>query len=145
MRIGMNGRLDTLQAAALLEKLVILSEEIEARNQVAARCEAALSNVVQTPRVPAGATSFWVHYTVQVAERNRVAADLGSAGIPTAVYYPQPLTSKKAYSRFPRVPEGVPLSERLSGQALSLPIHPYLEAPVQDRIIDALCGSCLGA
>ncbi len=145
VRLGMNSRLDTLQAAILLEKLAVLPEEIEARHRVAGRYEAALSNIARTPAVSPGAAPVWAHYTIRAANRDRVAAGLKSAGVPTAVYYPRPLTRQPAYARFPAAPGGVPVSERLSREVLSLPMHPYLEFTVQDRIIEALHKSCLDA
>jgi dTDP-4-amino-4,6-dideoxygalactose transaminase len=129
-RIGVNGRLDTLQAAILIEKLAIFEEEIELRNRVAARYAEGLHDTVITPRIPRGFQSVWAQY--------RLAADLKAEGIPTAIYYPRPLHRQAAYQGYPVSGEGVPLSERLSLEVLSLPMHPYLEPAQQDRIIDAI-------
>jgi dTDP-4-amino-4,6-dideoxygalactose transaminase len=90
------------------------------------------------PHLGAGARSAWAQYTITVAERDRVAARLGEAGIPTAVYYPIPLNRQQAYRAYPVGPGGVPVSERLSQQVLSLPMHPYLEPAAQDRIVTAV-------
>lgn len=141
VRIGMNSRLDTIQAAILSVKLSVYAEEIEARNRVAERYGARLSNLVGIPVVPAGYRSVWAQYTVKLAsadERGAVQAILGRQGIPTAVYYPVPLHVQSVYRDYPRDPEGLPISEDLSQRVLSLPMHPYLDEGVQDRIIDGL-------
>jgi dTDP-4-amino-4,6-dideoxygalactose transaminase len=141
VRIGMNARLDTVQAAVLIEKLRIFAEEIEARQKVADRYSAALRDLVQVPEVPDGLTSVWAQYTVRLPagrDRDRVAAELKSLGVPTAVYYVKPLHRQTAYRDYPVAGNGLPVSERLSDEVLSLPMHPYLEKPVQDRIIAAL-------
>ena len=141
VRIGMNARLDTVQAAVLIEKLRIFAEEIEARQKVADRYSAALRDLVQVPEVPDGLTSVWAQYTVRLPagrDRDKVAAELKSLGVPTAVYYVKPLHRQTAYRDYPVAGNGLPVSERLSDEVLSLPMHPYLEKPVQDRIIAAL-------
>ena len=139
-RIGVNGRLDTLQAAILIEKLAIFEEEIELRNSVAARYAEGLGDAVITPEVPRDAQSVWAQYTIRVpaGHRDRLAADLKAGGIPTAVYYPRPLHHQAAYRGYPVSMEGVPISERLSLEVLSLPMHPYLGPAQQDRVIDAI-------
>jgi dTDP-4-amino-4,6-dideoxygalactose transaminase len=136
-RIGMNSRLDTIQAAILIEKLKIFPDEIEMRNAVAQRYNAAFagSNRIVTPRVIAGAVSSWAQYTVQVEDRARFQADLKAAGVPTAVYYPIPLSRQAAYAHYPSAP--TPVSEALSGKVVSLPMHPYLDEGSQARIIVA--------
>jgi len=138
VRIGMNGRLDTLQAAVLLEKLAIFPDELVARQAVADRYATGLGNVVVTPRVIDGATSVWAQYTVKVDNRDAVRATCKAAGIPTAVYYPIPLSKQTGYSDYPKAPGGVPVSEELSLCVLSLPMHPYLEPAVQETIIDSV-------
>jgi dTDP-4-amino-4,6-dideoxygalactose transaminase len=142
-RIGVNGRLDTLQAAILIEKLAVFKEEIELRRRVAARYAEGLGDAVMTPKVPLGWQSVWAQYTIRapVEFRNKLAADLKANGIPTAVYYPRPLHHQAAYRGYPVSTEGVPISERLSLEVLSLPMHPYLEPPQQRRIIDAIVKS----
>jgi len=139
--IGMNARLDTIQAAILIEKLAIFADELEARQKVADRYEAGLGNLVTTPRLADGVTSAWAQYTITLpsrAQRDRLAADLKAKGIPTAVYYPKPLHQQTAYQHFPADPAGLAVSEALSGTVLSLPMHPYLESSVQDFIIDSI-------
>jgi dTDP-4-amino-4,6-dideoxygalactose transaminase len=141
--VGLNARLDTLQAAVLLEKLAIFDDELEARRRVAERYRAGLTGIVDVPCLREGATSAWAHYTVLVGDRSRVAARLHAAGIPTAVYYPRPLHAQAAYATCPRPPGGLPVAERLAGQVLSLPMHPYLDVATQDRIIAAVRASIL--
>lgn len=140
-RIGLNSRLDTLQAAILLEKLTLYPEEIELRQRVAERYTNALSNRYETPRVPEGLTSVWAQYTLKTAsgdERDALQARAKEAGIPTMIYYPIPLHQQKAYSGFPADPEGLPVSEDLANRVISLPMHPYLKPDVQDRIVEAV-------
>jgi dTDP-4-amino-4,6-dideoxygalactose transaminase len=138
VRIGMNGRLDTMQAAVLIEKLKIFPDEIAARDRVARRYNEMLGDVVAVPVVAEGNTSVWAQYTMRVPNRDALAAALKAKGIPTAIYYPKPLHQQTAYSKFPCAGNGVPVSERLAGEVLSLPMHPYLEESVQDRIITAV-------
>lgn len=143
VRIGLNSRLDTIQAAILLEKLSIYAEEIEQRQRVAARYTAALSGRFETPVVPEGLVSIWAQYTIKTAskeEREALQARAKAAGVPTVVYYPLPLHLQTAYSAFPRDPEGLPVSEELSGRVVSLPMHAYLSLETQDHIIEAVLG-----
>ena len=144
VRIGLNGRLDTLQAAVLIEKLAIFPDEIAARRRVADRYAAALAGLATVPRPIDGAASVWAQYTVLVDDRDAVAARLGAAGVPTAVHYRLPLHRQPAYRDFPAPPGGLPVAERLAGRVLSLPIHAYLDSDAQDRVIDAL-GDALGS
>ncbi len=141
VRIGVNSRLDTIQAAVLLEKLALFPREIAARNRVAAaytaRFAGPLGNQVATPVVPPGLESVWAQYTLRVEERDRFAAALKAKGVPTAVYYPTPLHRQSGYRDFPVAPGGLPVSERLSRTVISLPMHPYLEAAAQDSIVTA--------
>lgn len=139
VRIGITGRLDTIQAAVLIEKLKIFPDEIAARNQAAERYNNALGNVAMVPRVPQGSTSVWAQYTIRLepGRRDALAAALQAEGIPTAIYYPKPVHRQQAYARFPSVEGGLPVSERLADEVISLPMHGYLDAPTQDRIIDA--------
>jgi len=140
VRIGLTGRLDTIQAAVLIEKLKIFPDEILAREKVARRYASGLDNVVLAPRVPEGLTSVWAQYTIRVdgGRRDPLAAALKVEGIPTAIYYPKPLNRQEAYRDFLVAEGGVPVSERLCGEVLSLPMHPYLDAPAQDRIVEAV-------
>ncbi|MEE9559425.1 MAG: DegT/DnrJ/EryC1/StrS family aminotransferase [Acidiferrobacterales bacterium] len=142
VRIGINGRLDTIQAAILLEKLAIFEGEIAARQRVAERYNAALGDVVQTPVVEPGATCVWAQYTIRVKNRDQVAVKLKDQGVPTAIYYPIPLHRQVAYKKFPVAPEGLPVSDKMAGQVLSLPMHPYLSESDQNRISDAVKDAC---
>jgi dTDP-4-amino-4,6-dideoxygalactose transaminase len=139
-RIGITGRLDSIQAAVLLEKLKIFPDEIAARDAIAARYGAGLADIAMVPRVGNQSTSVWAQYTVRLepGRRDAIAAALKSEGIPTAIYYGKPLHSQQAYSRFPVADGGTPVTERLCDEVISLPMHAYLEPPVQDRIIAAV-------
>ena len=139
MRVGMNSRMDTLQAAVLLQKLSIFPDEIEARNRVADRYAEGLSDVVTTPKVIAGGRSTWAQYTVETQDRDGLAAHLKAAEIPTAVYYPIPIHRQGVYSGYPTGPGGLPVTQAKAERVISLPMHPYLEPDVQDQIIAAVC------
>lgn len=139
VRIGLASRLDTIQAAILIEKLKIFPDEIDARNKIANRYAEGLGDIVGVPRIPAGYTSVWAQYTIRVAggRRDALAAALKAEGIPTAIYYPIPLHRQLAYRHYPVGKGGVAVSDRLAAEVISLPMHAYLDAPTQDRIIDA--------
>lgn len=138
VRIGLSGRLDTMQAAVLLEKLKVFPEEIIARDRIAAIYGEGLAGDVIVPTVIEGATSVWAQYTIRLpaGTRDAVSAALKAVGIPTAVYYPKPLHLQTAYRHFPVAGNGLPVSESIAEQVLSLPMHPYLDLPTQTRIID---------
>lgn len=139
VRIGMNGRLDTLQAAILLQKLAIFPQEIEARHKVAQRYHAGLKDVVKTPFIPEGLTSVWAQYTLQLPDhinRKELMAKLQEAKIPSVIYYVKPLHMQTAYKDYPCAEEQLPVAEKLADSVLSLPMHPYLEEKVQDYIIE---------
>jgi len=138
IHVGVNSRLDTLQAAILIEKLAILEEEMVARQKVAARYSQGLGNVVKVPNVPEGYRSAWAQYSIEAPDRDALKAHLQQLGIPSVVYYVKPLHQQVAYQHFPRSPDGLPVSERLPERILSLPMHPYLSAEDQDRVIDAI-------
>ena len=140
MHIGLTARLDTIQAAVLLEKLKIFAEEIVARNRVAQRYGEGLGRIVTVPRLTGESTSVWAQYTIQVAggRRDALAVALKAQGIPTAIHYAKPLHCQVAYRGFPVAEGGLPMSERLAAQVISLPMHAYLDQPVQDRIIAAV-------
>jgi dTDP-4-amino-4,6-dideoxygalactose transaminase len=139
IRIGLASRLDTIQAAILSEKLKIFSEEIDARNRIARRYSDGLGDVVAVPAVPAGSISVWAQYTIRVpgGRRDALATALKAEGVPTAIHYPIPLHRQQAYKHFPVGKDGVSVSERLASEVISLPMHAYLDAATQDRIIDA--------
>jgi dTDP-4-amino-4,6-dideoxygalactose transaminase len=141
VRIGVNSRLDTIQAAILLEKLKIFPEEIGMRDRVAKRYNEKLgqSNRIRVPHVIDGATSTWAQYTIQVPERDRLAADLKAKGVPSAIYYTIPMTRQKAYAHYPSA--AIPVSEAISRTVISLPMHPYLDEATQDTIVSAVLES----
>jgi dTDP-4-amino-4,6-dideoxygalactose transaminase len=146
VRIGLNGRLDTIQAAVLIEKLKIFPEEIVARERIARRYSAGLADVATVPKLAPGSTSVWAQYTIRLApgRRDGLAAALKAQGIPTAIYYPTPLHRQEPYRSFPVAEGGAPVSERLAEEVISLPMHAYLDEATQDRIIAAVRGA-LGA
>lgn len=143
VRIGMTGRLDTMQAAVLLEKLKIFDQEITERQQVANRYTSGLNDLLTCPHVPEGRQSVWAQYTTRLPQgldRDALQAKLKDKGIPTAVYYAKPLHRQEAYST--NLIAGLhsdgqlPVTDALSLDVLSLPMHPYLSTDTQDYIVD---------
>jgi dTDP-4-amino-4,6-dideoxygalactose transaminase len=139
-RIGMNGRMDTIQAAVLIEKLKIFRDEIEVRERVARRYNDLLRDVAIVPEVAGGSTSVWAQYTLRIPgfDRASLRQALKSRGIPTAIYYPKPLHRQTAYKHYPAAGNGLPASDRLAAEVISLPMHPYLSEELQDHIVDAI-------
>jgi len=143
VRLGLTGRLDTIQAAVLIEKLKIFEDEIAARNEVAGRYARGLGNVVTVPHLANGSTSVWAQYTIRLpqgTDRDEFASVLKAQGIPTAIYYPKSMHQQTAYRNFPIADGGLPVCERLSSDVISLPMHAYLDEPTQARIIEAVRG-----
>ena len=140
VRVGVNARLDTIQAAVLLEKLAILADEIATRGAAADRYAALLGDAVTVPVPPAGHVSAWAQYTVLCDDRDALAAACKAAGVPTAIYYPRPLNRQTGYAGFPTAPGGCPGADRLAQRVISLPMHPYLDAATQHRIAAAVRG-----
>lgn len=138
IRLGITGRLDTMQAAVLLQKMTIFDDEIAARNAVADRYAAGLPKSIAAPAVLAGRTSVWAQYTVLLDNRDAVQQALQADGIPTMIYYMRPLHTQPPYAAFPQAPGGLPVTDRLAQRVLSLPMHPYLDAPTQERILEAV-------
>ena len=141
VRLGLTARLDTIQAAILIEKLKIFDEEIAARNKVAQRYFDALHNIVTAPRVADGNVSVWAQYTIRLPkgnDRDTFANSLKAQGIPTAIYYPKSMHQQTAYKNYPVAEGGLPVSEKLSSDVISLPMHPYLDQGSQDRVIKAV-------
>jgi dTDP-4-amino-4,6-dideoxygalactose transaminase len=139
-RIGMNSRLDTIQAAVLIEKLNIFAEEIEMRQAVADRyAEGLKGSVLSTPKVIDGGRSVWAQYVIEHENRDGLAAHLKTQGVPTAVYYPVPMHRQEPYAHFP-APNGLPVTEALAEKVIALPMHPYLDEATQDVIIGAIKG-----
>lgn len=144
-RVGLNARLDTLQAAILLAKLEIFSDELAARERVAQRYDAALADVVATPVRRPNSTSAWAQYTIQLDDRDGVAASLKASGIPSAVYYPRAMHLQPAYAAYGAGEGSMPVSERLSSRVLSLPMHPYLDEATQARICEGVIAAVKGS
>jgi dTDP-4-amino-4,6-dideoxygalactose transaminase len=141
VRLGLTGRLDTIQAAVLLEKLKIFDDEIAARNKVAERYARSLGNIVTVPRVTAGNESIWACYTIRLpkgTDRAAFAASLQAQGVPTAIYYVKSMHMQTAYQAYPVSDAGLPVCEALSADVISLPVHAYLDEPTQDRVIQAV-------
>lgn len=138
-RIGMNSRLDTIQAAILIEKLAIFAEEITLRQAVADRYAQGLKGaVLATPAVIEGGVSVWAQYVIEHENRDGLAAHLKTQGVPTAVYYPVPMHVQAPYAHFPRGEGGLPVTEAKAQTVLALPMHPYLAEADQQKIIDAI-------
>ncbi|MBU2026490.1 MAG: DegT/DnrJ/EryC1/StrS family aminotransferase, partial [Proteobacteria bacterium] len=143
VRIGINGRLDTLQAAILMAKFEIFPEEIELRQEVAARYNKLLSGAVVTPAIPDGYRSAWAQYSILARDtvgRATLMEKLKAAGIPTAVYYKKPLHRQTAFAGLGYREGDFPASDDCARRILSLPMHPYLAADDQRRIADILRG-----
>jgi dTDP-4-amino-4,6-dideoxygalactose transaminase len=141
VRLGLTGRLDTMQAAILIEKLKIFDDEIAARNKVAERYARGLGNVVTVPHLAKDCSSVWAQYTIRLprgVDRDGFAAALKAQGIPTAIYYVKSMHQQTAYRDYPVAEGGLPVSEKLSDDVISLPMHAYLDEPTQDRIIRAV-------
>lgn len=141
-RVGLNSRLDTIQAAVLLAKLSVFEEEIDRRDEIANFYSGELAASVTTPTIPPGHRSAWAQYTVKVpaALRNRLADELRGADIPTAVYYPKPLNEQSVYADS-EIAAHCPVSRALCREVLSIPVHPYLTTADTHHIVDALKSS----
>ena len=137
-RVGLNARLDSLQAAVLLGKLPAFDGEIAARNRLADRYDAGLGDVVQTPARLDGCLSSWAQYSVLADDRDGLRARLAESGIPTAVYYPEPMHLQPAYRAWGEGEGSLPVSEALCRRILSLPMHAYIRDDIAERIIEAV-------
>ncbi len=140
IRIGINGRCDTLQAAILLSKFEIFPEEIDLRQKVAKRYSDSLKDSpnIETPHIQNGFLSAWAQYSITSKKKEDILTALKKAGIPTAVYYPKPLHLQGAYSYLGHKPGDFPVSEEIAGKIFSLPMHPYLTEQEQKQITDAI-------
>jgi UDP-2-acetamido-2-deoxy-ribo-hexuluronate aminotransferase len=138
VRIGVNGRLDTLQAAVLLAKLEIFDQEVVDRQRIARQYSQALNAVVETPFVAPECTSVWAQYSVLSDDRELLLQKLQETQIPAAIYYPLPLHLQKAFRHLGYEPGAFPVSERAARRIFSLPMHPYLGQADQARIVQAL-------
>ncbi len=140
MRVGVNSRLDAIQAAILSEKLKIYPDELQRRDAIAKRYSQGLKDHVRSvPAVIEGGFSNWAQYTIEHDRRDDLAAHLKTKGVPTAIYYPIPIHMQDCYSIYPRAPGGLPVTEAIRNRVLSLPMHPYLGEAEQDQVIDAIC------
>jgi dTDP-4-amino-4,6-dideoxygalactose transaminase len=141
MRIGVNSRLDAIQAAILSEKLKVYPDELQKRDAIAQRYSKALGpHVRSVPKVIAGGFSNWAQYTIEHDRRDALAAHLKTRGVPTAIYYPIPIHMQDVYAVYPKAPDGLPVTESIRNRVLSLPMHPYLQPAEQDQVIDAIRG-----
>lgn len=138
VRLGINGRLDSIQAAVLLAKLEIFDRELALRSAAASRYDARLKAMVRTPYVAEGNTSVYAQYTIEVDERERVAEALRREGIPTAVHYPIPAHLQPAFAGLGYKAGDFPAAEKAAARVLSLPMHPYLAPDDQENIYVAL-------
>ncbi len=135
IQIGINGRLDTIQAAVLLAKFEIFKEEIQLRQRIAERYTKGLANRVHVQNIKRYNLSAWALYSILHSERDKLIARLQENGVPTAVYYPKPLHLQQAFAFLGHKPGDFPMCEKISGTILSLPMHPYLAPADQDRVI----------
>jgi dTDP-4-amino-4,6-dideoxygalactose transaminase len=137
VRVGFNGRMDSFQAAVLLEKLEIYDDELAARRRIAARYNERLSQIARPQRVRPGAASGCAYYSLCVDDREATVEFLGAAGVPTAIYYSTPLHKMPAFTQF--APEGgLPVTEKTAREIFSLPMHPYLTPDQVDYICDSV-------
>ena len=145
VRIGINGRLDTLQAAILLAKLKAFAGELDARNRIASKYTSGLKQVLKTPTVPDGSVSSWAQYSVLAedsSKRDELREKLKRAGVRTAVYYPKPLHLQQAFRDLDYMEGDFPVSEGVSRRIFSLPMHPYFKDETVDEIIEVILGCC---
>ncbi len=143
VRIGMNSRLDTIQASILKVKLKAFDAELAAVNQAAAHYNARLADIVATPVVPAGFLSSRAQYTIRLnskTERDALQSELRSQGIPSMIYYPIPMHRQGAYRSLDTVVSQCPVASKLCDTVLSLPIHPYITSEEIERVCDAIKG-----
>jgi UDP-2-acetamido-2-deoxy-ribo-hexuluronate aminotransferase len=138
VRIGINGRMDSMQAAVLLAKMSIFPEEIEMRQEIAARYDRLLAGSVAVPKVLKDNVSAWAQYSVLHPHRDKVIQKLGEAGIPTAIYYPIPLHLQEAFAGLGYKKSDFPVAEKIAGEIFSLPMHPYLDKKSQDKITEVI-------
>ena len=139
--VGMNGRMDTIQAAVLLAKIPYFEDEVARRGEIGARYSDLLSEHCTVPEVSAGNTHVYAQYTIRVASRETVSARLKDSGIPSAVYYPRCMHEQPVFENLGYKWGDFPAAERASREVISLPMHPFLTEGDQDRVIAALSGA----
>jgi len=137
--VGLNSRLDSIQAAVLLEKFRLFPGEIPARQEKADRYSEGLASVVEVPRLMAGTSSVWAQYTIVTGRRDELAKACREAGVPTAIHYAKALNCLAPYRQVPTSPTGLRQAEWLAERVISLPMHPYLSDEAQDLIIAMVC------
>lgn len=137
-RVGINGRLDSLQAAVLLAKMEIFPAEVSARKRIGERYTQLLSDGVETPFVEAFNTSVYAQYTLQVEDRELVRGKLNNADIPTAVHYPIPLNLQPVFGDLNKPEGSFPVAESVAKRVMSLPMHPYLTDKDMDKVVCAI-------
>jgi len=141
-RIGINSRLDTIQAAILLAKLSVFADEIKMRQAVADKYAAKMGNLVKTPKVLDGYQSTWAQYTIEVSDRDEFRAAVAEQGVPTAIYYPIPLHLHEPYAGYPVAPGGLPVTEAVAHTVVSLPMHPDMPDADVERVCVAVAAYC---
>jgi UDP-2-acetamido-2-deoxy-ribo-hexuluronate aminotransferase len=141
VRIGINGRLDTIQAAVLLAKMELFEEELKSRERIAGRYSQSLKGSVVTPYVRPDSTSCWAQYSVLTDNRESVLAKLKTKHVPTAVYYPKPLHLQDAFRNLGCKRGDYPVTERVADKIFSIPMHPYLDEQTQDYIVASIKAS----
>ena len=140
IRIGLNSRLDTIQAAILIEKLKIFPDELIKRNDLAEIYRRGLFEMFTVPEISENNTSSWAQFTLLSSERERMLHHLKKHSVPSAVYYPKPLSKQSGYRHFPSVSTGTPISHSLSDMVFSIPMHPYMTSMQAEKIISVLAG-----
>lgn len=138
IHVGLNSRLDTIQAAILLEKLAIFDEELEARQRIVGYYRDNLKDHVRVPHIPQGMVSAWAQFAIETVDRDALKALLAERDIPSVIYYVKPLHRQPAYAHYPKGPGELTVTEQLPNSILCLPMHPYLRRGDQDRIIETI-------
>ena len=141
IRIGMTARLDTMQAAVLDAKMDIFEDELVSRQMAADRYADRLDGLVEVPQLAPQATSSWAQYTIKLpqnADRDQVIDVLNTHDVPSAIYYPIPMHEQPPYRNYPVATNALPVTAALCKQVLALPMHPYLDAPTQDKVAAAV-------
>lgn len=140
IRIGLNARMDSIQAAVLKSKLTVFADEIRQRQRVAQNYSNALAGLVETPHVPADCKSVWAQYSVLSDHRQAIRSALQASGIPTVVYYPVPCHLSAAFRNLGYHPGDMPVAENVSGRIFSLPMHPYIEDCFAGQVAEVIQG-----
>ena len=140
----MTGRLDSIQAAILLVKLTIFRQEIAMRNKVAQNYHNAFAGKLSVQNIPENASSVWAQYSILAADsdmRAQIQKKCADNDIPTTIYYPKPLSAQGIFNQYPVIESGIPNALYLCERIFSLPMHPYLDESLQNKIIDTVCSA----